>query len=215
MKHTNDNLVQESIHEENDFSSTTHAIDTLAHDAPKENIIDYPIPHQYNKDRLTLLPINQSTYYLYWEISDDTLKSHNIDLNDQKLHFRVQDSNNNTLYNFDSSFALSEYFLNQNFENSDIYAEVGYILDNKFIGLFKSNPIHTFSSQIHFPTSESEIWIQKKKSWSEIIRTTLEHSHDGSSSAKYIEELERLKYFSTMDEEQLSSSTLHKGKSND
>jgi|GEM_PF-647658 len=218
MNENNRYLIKESIPKDS-FSSTTHTIDTMAQEVPSEGTREYPIPSRYYKDRVTLLPVNQSKYYLYWEITDETLQKHGIDLNSQQLHFRIYDANG-MLFTVSSSFSVSEYFIKGVFENRKIYAKAGFMEKGVFQELFVSQPIHTFSSQINLPSDKDEIWMCRGLLWSEFLHTSTTHLEFSGSSAKYIKELERLRFLTQMTQSTfgVGSSTMslsRKGDSND
>ena len=78
----------------------------------------------YNKDTLRVLLVNTKKYYVYWELSDETLEKQGLDLNKDKLYFKVNDKQGNELFEFDSSFALGEYFIKLQFENASSNLEV-------------------------------------------------------------------------------------------
>ena len=215
MFENSENLIKESLENENDFSSATHVIDNLvAVDKPKA--AEYEIPARYNKDTLRIVLVNTEKYFVYWEVSDKTLEEKGIDLTNEKIYFKVDDLDGNELYSFESSFALGDYYINKKFENIDILVKAGVVKYGEFIELLSSNVVHTFSSKVNFPSPEEyEELLKKGYSWTEIIRTTMEHFDKGTSSAKYVEELERLKHF--IQEEAkgaVSSSSSHLGKSN-
>ena len=63
---------------------------------------------------------------------------------------------------------------------------------------------------MNLPTQDEELWAKRNLSWTEIVRSTVKQSVLGTSSAEQVEELERLRHFTQMEEEKLSSSTLHK-----
>jgi hypothetical protein len=215
MDSSQQHLAQISIETENNFSSSSHAIDTIAYEGRKvQPISKYEIPHRYNKDYLRILPVNTSTYYVYWEASDQMLLGNNIDLNKKELRLRLLDSNGNLLHEFSSKFALGEYFVNEIIEDMDIYVKMGIMNGNDFIELLSSNTIHTFSTQLKWPSPQSEVWIKKEKGWTEIIRSTMQHFALGMSSDQYLEEIERLKSLSSVSQERLSSTSHIKGKNN-
>ncbi|QKF83234.1 DUF4912 domain-containing protein [Halarcobacter ebronensis] len=215
MFKNSENLIKESLENENDFSSATHVIDNLvAVNKPKAT--EYKIPERYNKDTLRIILVNTEKYFVYWEVSDKTLAEKSIDLNKEKLYFKVDDINGDELYSFESSLALGDYYVNSEFENKDIFVKAGVIKNGEFIELISSNVIHTFSSKINFPSQEEyEELLKKGYSWTEIIRTTIEHFDMGTSSAKYVQELERLKHFIQEEEKDKFSSSSFLGKSND
>ena len=201
-------LVKSSMEIENDFSSTSHVIDTLVSEGEPPATL-YNIPDRYNKDTLRVLLVNTKKYYVYWEISDKTLEEKNLDLNKEKLYFKVSDKEGNELFEFTSSFALGEHFIKLQFENMKIDVTVGRKIDKKFEELFNSNEVHTFSSKINLPSKEEELWLKKSLAWTEVVRTTLKDASLGTSSAEQVKELEMLKHFTQMEEQKLSSSTLH------
>jgi hypothetical protein len=189
-----DDLVKESMKLENDFSSSSHVIDTLVKEG-EPVVQEYKIPDRYNKDTLRILMVNTEKYFVYWEVSDQTLAKNNIDLGKDKLYFKVFNTDNQELYSFESSFALGKYYVKRPFENMNVYVKVGLTKEDDFIELITSNTVHTFSSQVNLPSSEDEVWIRKKMGWTEVIRSTIEYSEQGVSSAKYIEEMEKIKHF--------------------
>ena len=210
------NLIKESLKNENDFSSASHAVNNFISEV-KDSELEFEIPERYNKDTLRIILVNTEKYFVYWEVSDKTLENKKIDLNNEKLYFKIFDINGDELYSFDSSFALGDYYINSKFENMDILVKVGVMDNGSFKELFSSNTIHTFSSKLNFPSQDQyEALYSKGYSWSEIIRTTVEHFDGLGSSSKYVEELERLKTFIQENEnEKISSSTNLKGKIND
>jgi len=209
MHPNTDELVKSSMEIENDFSSTSHVIDTLVSEGEPPATV-YNIPSRYNKDTLRVLLVNTKKYYVYWEISDETLEKQGLDLSKDKIYFKVKDKEGNELFEFDSSFALGEYFVKLQFENMKIEVSVGRKVEDKFVALFDSNKVHTFSSKMNLPSKEDELWAKRNLSWSEIVHTTVKESVLGTSSAQQVRELERLRHFTLMDEQRLSSTTLHK-----
>ncbi len=209
MKTKADDLVKESLSVENDFSSSSHVLDTLVSEG-EPAVQEYEIPTSYNKDTLRLLMVNTEKYFVYWEVSEETIKNNSIDVNKEKFSFIVVDNSGNELYSFESSFALGDYYIKSKFENMDISVKAGVIKDGKFVELMNSNVVHTFSSEVNYPSEEDEVWIRKRMGWTEVVRTTIEHANDGVSSAKYVEELERIKHIIEEDEEQnkFSSSSM-------
>lgn len=207
-------LINESLEIEDDFSSSSHIINSIASEIiPMQN--SYDIPVRYNKNRLVILLVNTTSYYIYWEVDDNTIEGNNIDLNKDKLYFRLYDINGELLNTFESSFALGEYFIKEQFEDLDIYVKLYILKDDKLVELLTSNTIHTFSTTIKIPDEEDEIWIKRTKGWTEIIRSSMQHFTLGMSSAKYVEEIEQLREFDGYDKQNQSSYNLHKGKEND
>jgi uncharacterized protein len=200
-------LVEQSMEIDNDFSSSTHAINVLAKEI-KPHFTKYEIPSRYNKDTLRIISVNTSTYYIYWEVSDNTLKNYSLDLHKNNLQFIVKDENSNELCRFESPFALGEHYLNKNFENMNICVKVEIEYGNNQVEIMSSNMIHTFSSKINFPDKNSEVWVKRIDSWSEVIDSSF--NGFGMSSDKYLKELKRIKHFTQIEEQKASSSTMIK-----
>lgn len=201
MKSKADDLVKESLSLENDFSSSSHVLDTLVSEG-EPAVQEYEIPTSYNKDTLRLLMVNTEKYFVYWEISDETIEKNGINLGSEKFTFKVNDISGNELFSFQSSFSLGDYYIKSKFENMDICVKAGILKDGKFIELISSNVVHTFSSEVNYPSSEDEVWIRKRMGWTEVVRTTIEHASNGISSAKYVEELEKIKHIMEESEEE-------------
>lgn len=214
MNENTKDLIEQSLEIEDDFSSSSHIINSIASEiTPEQN--KYEIPSRYNKNRLVLLLVNTNKYFVYWEVDDETLRANNIDLKKEKLYFKVFDTNNKLLASFDSSFALGEHFIYKHFENIDIFIKLYFQKDEDEKEILVSNTIHTFSNEIKIPDEDSEVWIKKTKGWTEIIRSSMQHFTLGMSSDKYIEEIEQLKQYNEFEKENLSSFNIHKGKEND
>lgn len=202
-------LIAQSMELENDFSSSTHAIDTLVKEM-KPQVKEFEIPSRYNKDTLRIILVNTKKYYIYWEVSDSTLEKYNLDLNKEQLQFIVKDAKGNELFRFESPFALGEYYLKTKYEDMNLSVSVEIEFEKEIIEILSSNKIHTFSSQINLPKPDDEVWIKKTQGWSEVLRSTMSHSSQGISSAQYIEEIEKLKYFDNTEELRASSTTMIK-----
>lgn len=213
MSSKTQDLVNESIEVQNDFSSSSHVIDTLAQEV-NERKKEFEIPSKYDKDYLRIVLVNTSKFYIYWEVSEHTLQKYNINLHKSKLAFKVLNGNNQ-LYSFESNFALGEYFLKQKIEDLDIKVKMGFFRGSDFIELLSSNTIHTFNTKIKLPDKHEEVWIKKSKGFTEIIRSTMTHFTLGMSSSKYMEEIKKLKEFEEFEKQKNSSFSLHKGNKND
>lgn len=200
MNPNTNELVKSSMEIENDFSSSSHVIDTLVSEG-EPPATDYEIPHRYNKDTLRVLLVNTKKYYIYWEVSDKTLEEKGLDLNKDKLYFKVSSKDGKELFEFTSSFALGEYFVKTQFENMKIVVSIGTKTNDKFEEIFNSNKVHTFSSKMNLPSQDDELWAKRNLSWTEIVRSTVKQSVLGTSSAEQVKELEKLRHFTQMEEE--------------
>ncbi len=200
-------IATKSLEVENDFSSASHALSTMVYETTQEATETYTIPTRYYKDTVTLLAANTNTYYVYWEIIEATLQSYNLDLYKQKLCFRVENTQGQSLVEFESPFDLGEYFFTINAEDMDICVKMGLIRDNQFVEIMHSNVLHTFSSTIKLPDFSNEVWLEKNPSYMKIIQSHLEEINNVESSTSNIKQFERLLFFSDMLEKRKSSSS--------
>jgi hypothetical protein len=207
-------ILNKSLEVENDFSSSSHAVSTLVYETSENVNEEFIIPSRYYRNTLTLLTINTKEYYVYWEFTQDTLDSYDLDLKTQTLYFKVEDMLSNVLFEFESPFDLGEYFLTLNCEDQDICVKVGFMKNNQFVEMMKSNIVHTFSSTIKLPDLLNEQWLEKHKDYIKIIQTTLENVVFSESSLSYMKQLERLHYLNNAIEKRTSSTSLL-GKHND
>lgn len=155
MKHNAEELIKNSLMDEQSFSSNSHVLEKFVEEG-NPFVLEYEIPSRYNKDTLRMLFVNTEKYFVYWEISDETLEKKGVDLSKEKLHFKVYDNNNKEIYSFESSFALGDYYIKSKFENMDIYVSVGIFEEDSFEKLQTSNTIHTFSSQVNLPEQTNQ-----------------------------------------------------------
>ncbi|MFA7083220.1 MAG: DUF4912 domain-containing protein [Arcobacteraceae bacterium] len=207
-------IVNKSLELENDFSSSSHASNTIMYESQEAASEEFIIPSRYHKNTLVLLPINQEHYYVYWELTQELLHEYKVDLNQQKLYLKVEDSSDVLLFEFESSFDLSEYFFSLKVQNRDISVKLGYMKENKFIVILQSNNIRTFSSTIKLPDISNEIWLEKHKNYIKIIQSNIENMVFNESSASYMKQLKRLHYLNNAIITKSSSTTLL-GRKND
>ncbi len=132
---------------------------------------------------------------------------YNLDLYKQKLCFRVENTQGQSLVEFESPFDLGEYFFTINAEDMDICVKMGLIRDNQFVEIMHSNVLHTFSSTIKLPDFSNEVWLEKNPSYMKIIQSHLEEINNVESSTSNIKQFERLLFFSDMLEKRKSSSS--------
>lgn len=203
----NKQLIRDSL-EKNDFSSTTHSIETISFDssliAPKE----YQIPERYYKNQLVLLPINSKKFYIYWEFTSALLEKFHLEYATQ-IKFKVVNSEAQTLKDIDCLGEVGEYFVNDLKYTTRIKVIAGYYnQDGLFIEIMQSNQIGAFNTEINYKEEDKLVYLKKEKGLTEIIRSSLSHFTLGMSSASYVKEIERLQEFSKLSKDTLSSHTI-------
>ncbi|QOG11466.1 DUF4912 domain-containing protein [Arcobacter sp. FWKO B] len=101
----------------------------------------YPIPNRYFKDKLTLLPINPNHSFVYWEVTNDTLKKFDINPEDVQLSFKIYDEQSNEILNFDSHFSIGDYYITHTTSHKAMYAKLFLKNSDSLIFILKSNII--------------------------------------------------------------------------
>ncbi len=114
-----------------------------ANNPPKKEVIkrdEYPIPPYYNKDMISLMPVDPSREYVYWEISDYTLANvkakYNLDVN-AKLTLKVFSTPDNKTVEQASVLVerIGCWYFNLHLPDVTVWAEIGVVDKN---GVFHS-----------------------------------------------------------------------------
>ena len=201
-------IAQKSLECENDFSSSSHAINSMGYESAQEEEQTFVIPSAYNQNRVTLLGVNPTTYYVYWEVLPATLASFGLDLHKQQLHFRVQSLQGDCLYTFESPFDLGEYFLTLETKFRDICVKMGFFKENQFIEILTSNTVQTFSTAIKLPDVSNEVWLEKHKNCLKLIQSQFESMALNASSTANIKQFEELFYTNKVLKSRTNSTSL-------
>lgn len=160
-----DELIKSSLSGEG-ISSKIHSSFKL-----KKNIIkdEFEIPLRYFKNRVTLLPVNLDTYFIYWEITKEFKKSFEIE--DDRFIFKIYDDKNNFLTQFQGNGAVGDYYLYHSFGDSKLQVVMGFQREKKFISLLESKPISTSCAKISLANREDSIWLTKKTNSREFMQS--------------------------------------------
>lgn len=197
-------LVVESLNEESAFSSNIHAIDTVIKDVNTAGIKKYFIPERYNENKLVLLPVNKTRYYFYWEFTEDFIKENIVDL--KELFFHILDEEHNLLEVVDCTSQYGQYFFELKKEAKSLQIVARYKHGVQLKHLLDSNKVNTFNTKIKM--DKNDVWVNKHKGFTEVIRSSLQHFTLGMSSKNYVDEISRLKEFEKISQESFSSSNL-------
>jgi len=199
-------LIKNSL-EENNFSSSTHAIEVISFDSKQGVSKEYLVPQRYYKDQLVLLPINSKRFYMYWEFTPSLLEKYALEYANQ-IKFKVVDSDTITIKYIDCLGEIGEYFVNDLEYTTKIRVIAGFYKDGVFVEIMYSNKIGAFNTHINYKDEDKLVYLKKEKGFTEIIRSSLQHFTIGMSSVSYVKEIERLQEVSKLSKETLSSHTL-------
>ncbi len=187
-------LNRESLKEDS-FSSHEHAIDSFASEVSEyAKATDFDIPEKYGDNRVVILPVNVRTEFIYWELSDEYVRSI-YDGEIQNYTIRVYEAGSETskeLTRFSVRGNLGRYYLSYYAPNRSIFGVLGVIDKNgNFIEILKSNRVTTPGDTIS--SEQDEVWMSKVSDWMEVIHASLERIGDKEGSAALIRERELLK----------------------
>ncbi|MEA2049990.1 MAG: DUF4912 domain-containing protein [Campylobacterota bacterium] len=197
-------LIIESLKEQNSFSSNQHGIDTITQDSNSGTLNNYDIPHRYNKIKLVLLPINKKKFYFYWEFTNQFLTQNMVELKD--ITFHIIDENHNLISIIDCKSEYGQYFYLEEHDVKYIKVIAIYKKGTLYKKLLDSNSVKVLNDEIKPPSDD--VWIDKKKGFTEVIRASLSHFTLGMSSKNYVDELESLKEYDRLSKKSYSSHNL-------
>lgn len=200
-------LIEKSLDTQYSFSSSQHSSEVFAQEGVGGKN-DYNIPSRYFSNTLKLLPVNINKYYLYWEL---------LEFDAHEYYVRVIDSDSSIHFEIKIEYDVSEYYINQSFENIDLMAQIGFYQDGEFHILINSNTIRSFSKLIKYPKIEDEVWMSKIKQMHQIVTKTSVHFEDTPNSRTLIKDFEAIKKLHeiSLDVTNISSSSNVIGVSND
>ncbi len=156
------------------LSEETHAIELLSSVASKYSISDvYEIPHAYNIDKIVIMPVNDETSFIYWELTDRLLKSKLQELNVGFANliikiFEIEQDHKKEIYSFKVKEQIGKHYIKYHTSFNPLVADARILKEGEFIVLLKSKTISTSSYEAK--EIEDEIWMKKTKDMCEIIR---------------------------------------------
>jgi len=110
---------------------------------------DYEIPDRYFVDSITLMAINPSRLYIYWEVIDATLEKYGIDPNDVKLSIAIVDENQFEISSFESFLSVGDYYFSYDVKSKSLTAKLHLKIDNNsFIPILASNSVKLFDARL-------------------------------------------------------------------
>lgn len=198
-------LIEESLKEETSFSSNEHGINSVVQDSNISALINYSIPQKYNKTKIVLLPVNKNKFYFYWEFTNKFLNDNLVDLKD--ITFHIVDENHNLITIIKCESEYGEYFyINKHNNIKSIKVIAVYKHGIQFKHLLDSNSLKVMNKEIIIP--KDDVWINKQKGFTEIIRASMTHFTIGMSSKNYVDEIASLREYEKLSKENFSSHTV-------
>ncbi|MCK9337108.1 MAG: DUF4912 domain-containing protein [Arcobacteraceae bacterium] len=113
----------------------------------------YPLAQKYNKDKVVLMPINPTHSFVYWEVTEQTLKNLNIDLGNIHLSFKLFDENHQEIMEFDSIFSIGDYYISHKSKFKALYIKLFIQINNELKFILQSNIIGVLQNTIKSSSS--------------------------------------------------------------
>jgi starch synthase len=113
---------------------------------PERKIKEFPIPTHYGVDTLKAIPINPTTLYTYWEITNDLLKKHQVSISQLKVKAYVDEIEVDEGDVYDG---VGNYYFYPEMDFKSIKTRIGYTLEyGLFVTILESNKFIAPNSKI-------------------------------------------------------------------
>lgn len=102
----------------------------------------YELPSKYNKTIVRLLVQSPTRMYVYWEVSDDSIKmfeSQNIDYSSSKPILKIKNITMNYSYDIPIDPFANNYYIEVKDPDCVYQVELGRKANDKFINIYTSN----------------------------------------------------------------------------
>lgn len=150
----NKKLIKESIKEFGISYDTKTILEDIQHEEPLFLQEEYWIPERYNETKLVFLPVDPHWHFVYWDIKDtlyEKIKSYTLQFRvvccgEEKLSINILQQYGSYYFNFHAPF-------------KDVYCILGYVKNNEFVEIARSNIFKLPSDQIF---EGEEIFVTKE-----------------------------------------------------
>ena len=197
------------------LSEDTHVIKLLASLENKYSISNvYEVPHAYNIDKIVIMPVNNDTSFIYWELTDRLLNSKLRELNVDSANvsadliikiFEAGKDCRKEIYSFKTKEKIGKRYIKCHISFKSLVASAGILKGEEFVVLLKSKAISNPSSEN--TETEGEIWMKKTKDTHKIIKPP--GSEIKSDITHIIKETKLQKYYKeTMESNKTPSSSI-------
>ncbi|MGC9188153.1 MAG: DUF4912 domain-containing protein [Sulfurihydrogenibium sp.] len=146
-------IIKLSLEEDNFSSHIIHTKDEILREDRNNN---YIIPERFNVNKLILLAVNPSKFFVYWFLKDE-LKQ-NLEGKSLKLKLFVE---NKDVLEIPISNTDGDMYIFYHAPFKEVFCSLGYLENNEFIEILKSNRCIAPSDVITYEKEEK--WYNKKK----------------------------------------------------
>jgi hypothetical protein len=129
-------------------------------------------PMGYNVDTIVIMPVNMSTSFIYWEVTEKLLNGRRKSLHDgsSRLMLKVFEiERKREIYSFPVTDRIGKYYVKYNDSFNPLVAEIGTLRGNRFTGLLRSSPANMNLSAVN--AGNDEVWMRKISNTHKIVST--------------------------------------------
>ncbi len=146
-------LIKLSLEEDNFSSHIIHTKDEILKEVESS---EYTIPGRFDINKILLLAVNPSKFYIYWFLKEDQ----KIKLKDKNLKIKLFVENEEVL-DVPVSNEDGEIYLYYHAPFKEVFCILGYLENQRFVEIIKSNTFVTPSDILHYDLEEK--WYNKKE----------------------------------------------------
>lgn len=163
-------------------SSHTHSVETLVEEVKEYGrASEFIIPERYYTNKLVILPVNVSTNFIYWEITEEYIRSKYSDKYEYFMLKVMEEGQDGTseITHISVNGEVGSCYVHHYTPNKTMFAVLGIVdKEGRFIELLQSNRVVTPGDTVNY---QDEVWMSKMADWMEIIHASLERIALGSS----------------------------------
>ncbi len=137
--------------EDESFSEETHVFEIIASKEGYPVSDDYDIPGHYNIDTLIIMPVNMTTSFIYWEITEGLVKKKASSLNIKPEHYIIrvfERENMKEVSSFTAEGRIGKKYIHCDVSFKPLYAEMGVFKGDEFITFLLSKTISSPSFRL-------------------------------------------------------------------
>ena len=139
-------------------------------------------PMGYNVDTVVIMPVNTSTSFIYWEVTEKLLNGRRESLLDgsSQLTLKVFETDRRReIYSFPIKDRIGKHYVKCCDSFNQLVAEIGMLRGERFTGLLRSSPSNVHSSAGN--SDSNEVWMRKIRNTHKIVSVSDSESVKKSS----------------------------------
>lgn len=172
-----------------------HSVSSFCAEEGGDYASEYRLPRRYFTGFLSLMPVNSSRLYAYWEITDDLLKGEGFETFAFKL-FDAAATPKQEIVGFYFRDRVGSEYIEGDFSSKKVLATIcGVDISGRFKEIMSSEIVCMPSDRLSKDERGSEIWADSKTDWMELVQRSVSHFSHARSSHSYEEEMGLLKNY--------------------